>query len=1141
MAETETGKENMKMTDATISTPARLARCLLTPLFLALLVALAAAPAASAASGPAWMVKARWGDTFLPPGGKGEVIVTGRNVGDEAGSEAEDLTITDTLPPEVTITGFEGGFSFLCEGVGTNVATCTIPTFFVPFLTAAPGAEPASLFASPTGFMPPLYIEVEVDPGASGQGTNVATMSGGGAAVAGTDTDPMVFSTSPAPFGLTPGGFSSDVYDGERPGNGVVRQAGSHPYEYRFEFDLNQHYGIDSTAGEPFTEPTERLRNLEVQLPHGMVGNPEATPKCSQADFANAGVVGDATGCPPDTQIGTLNIGFFNSPNEHGNPGFGPSMLTRVALYNLEPPKGYPADIGFNAGSYVLGHIYSNLDARRGYAITSLTPDISNLLAVRDLEVTFWGVPSDPRHDKFRYYNGLGHDPALGAPFGSAPRRPFLTLPMDCGMDNGANIARVSSYRNPDQLTAPYESSDAMNVSGCDDPRIRFKPDVAIQPTSRAAGGPTGLAVNLKLTQRDDAVADPAQLYAESEDVQAIATPPVKKAVVTMPEGMTLSTSAAQGLESCTPEQIGLGSNDPVRCPDASQYGQLTVHTPLLPKDEPLSGRIFVAKQNDNPYGNFLTLYLAIEDPSRGVLVKVPGKVDLDPVTGQITTTFDDLPQVPVSNMELSLKGGVRAALVNPATCGTKTIRAEFFSWTDRENPIVKSQSYEIAQKPDGSPCVGNLRDRPFAPKLSGGTVSPLAGAYSPFVFRIERSDDDQELSQLGVSMPKGLLAKISGIAKCSDAAIAASAAPGRSGAEEKANPSCPASSEIGSTDVGSGVGQVITYIGGKAYLAGPYKGAPLSMVVITPILAGPYDLGVIAVRSKIDVDPVTTQATVTTDPFPQIFKGIPVRIRDVRVKVDRASTIINPTNCEPSSIGSHVTGTGGDVNSTADDTGADLSQRFQVSNCAALPFKPQLSFKLKGGTHRGDYPALTATLRARPGDANIARAAVTLPHSEFLAQEHIRTVCTRVQFAQNACPAASIYGQASATSPLFDQTLEGPVYLRSSSNRLPDLVAKLDGEINVVLAGRIDSVRQSIRNTFELVPDAPVSTFTLSMQGGKKSLLVNSRNLCKAPARAEVKMLAQNGKSSLTTPKVANSCRGKAARKGKRSPKRLG
>ncbi|HYJ22291.1 MAG TPA: hypothetical protein VEW07_09745 [Solirubrobacterales bacterium] len=1102
-------------------------------------------------------MKARWAPQILTPGKRGLYILRVRNYGDTDTSGT--VTVTQQLPPGVTriepapldeAFGLYEGFGWKCEG--TTTVTCTIEKAVRAFNANMPysiGWHEGSGREGAPGYAAQIYIRVDVDSQAGGKYTNVATVSGGGSVPA-TDKDPIEISSEPTRFGFSPGSAAADTFDDEYPAGEPVRQAGSHPFELRVNFDLNLQAGeVPSIAPGlvsdfAYSRPVELVRTVSTILPKGLIGNPEATPKCKPADFLRSGSAQyTSTACAPETQVGTITLmlnDFSNSTYEHGDSGLmSPASWTRIPVYNLEPPKGYPADFGFDAGDY-RGHIYPKLDPAHGYAIEALTPYISSLLPVRAAEFTMWGVPGDPAHDALRSIpieQGGTAEVSYGAS-SKAPIKPFLTLPMSCG-DHGKFILEADSYAHQNQWVGTELDGSSINISGCDDQRVRFHPEVALQPTSRAAGGPTGLQVNLKVPQREDTVNDAEELYEQSGDIQAIATPPVKKVVVTMPEGMTLSTSAAQGLGSCTPAEIGLGTDNPVSCPLDSQYGTLTIRTPILPKDAPMVGKIYVAKQNDNPFNNFLSLYLAIQDPERGLLVKIPGKVDLDPVTGQIKTTFDDLPEFPVSDMELSLKGGVRAALVNPTTCGTKTINATFYSWAAPNTPVSRSSSYEITRKDDGSPCVGNLAERQFKPDLTAGTVSSSAGSYSPFAFRLARSDNDQEFSQLGVTLPKGLLAKISGIARCSNAAIAQAETPGRTGAEEAAAPSCPASSQIGTTDVGSGVGQVITYLAGKAYLAGPYKGAPLSMVVITPILAGPYDLGVIAVRSKIDVDPITTQATVTTDPFPQIFKGIPVRIRDVRVKVDRANTIINPTSCNPMEVTAHVTGTGGDVNTTADDTAADLSTRYQAANCANLPFKPNLTFKLKGGTNRGDYPAFTATLKARPGDANIARTAVTLPHSEFLAQEHIRTVCTRVQFAQKACPAASIYGYAKATSPLFDETLEGPVYLRSSSNKLPDLVATLNGEIDVVLSGRIDAINAQIRNTFDVIPDAPVTKFTLSMQGGKKGLLVNSKNLCKGVNRADVKMVGQNGKTYNSKPVVANSCK-KKARKGKKA-KRAG
>jgi hypothetical protein len=1131
------GKGGTTMIKGAGTTGRGLRRLGLTLAVLAATLAITGAPSADAATGPLYDIKASWANTNLPPGGEGQFTLQVRNIGDAASSEAgPPLVFRDELPAGVTVTGIhlvlegEDIAEFAnCSGIGTGVASCELSGSVMETLTAAPGGETyLRVAAGPTGYLPQLFVEVSVDPSAAGVGTNKATVSGGEAPTV-TDTDQVPFSSTPAGFGLVPGSYQAEIYDAAFPFGDPMRTAGDHPFEQRVKFDLNARIG----TGEDGTRETITqglVKTAEVTLPRGMVGNPEAVPKCDPARFAEFGSVADATACPSNTQVGYLNIPVTNGGYRYGNGSFRNTneILSRVALYNLEPPKGVPADFGFNAGGLVIAHIYPELDPAQNYAIKTLTPNISSLLTVRSSEVTVWGVPGDPAHDKFRYYPRAqeGED-ALDASF-TAPIRPLLTNPMDCGFDNGGMRIRVDSYTDPGNFSPVEEWPNPLNVSGCDDPRIRFEPDISLRPTDLHASAPTGLDVHLEVPQRNDEVEDANELYAANGYVKGVSTPPIKKAVVTLPEGMTLSPSAAQGLGSCSAAQIGLGTNDPVTCPDNSQYGTLVLHTPLFPINAQPTGFIYIAKQNDNPFHNFLSIYLVIQEPERGILVKIPGRLDLDPVTGQITTTFDDLPQFPVSDMQMSFKGGVRAGLVNPTTCGKKTIRAEFFSWSEPQTPRVVNSSFDVSQKADGSPCVNNLSERPFKPKMEAGTVSPGAGSFSPFVFHLTRSDDDQEFSQLDLSMPKGLTARLAGVSRCPAAGIAKAESRGGvagEGALEQADPSCPASSQIGSSDVGTGVGVPLTYVPGKVYLAGPYKGAPLSMVVISPAVVGPFDLGVISVRSALRVDPETTQVSISSDPFPLIYQGIPVRIRDIRVNADRPNFTINPTSCAEKRINAHVTGTGGLLGSTADDIAADLANRFQAADCASLGFAPKLSLRLFGGTKRGAHPKLQAILRARPGDANIAGASVALPHSEFLDQAHIKTICTRVQFAQNSCPPGSVYGFAQATTPLLDQPLSGPVYLRSSSNPLPDLVAKLDGEINVVLAGRIDSVNGGIRNTFEVVPDAPVTTFTLTMQGGKKGLLQNSTNLCTATRRATAVFTGQNGKKQTSRPPLQNAC----------------
>jgi len=1106
----------------------------LAALLLALAGLLVVSPA-QALAGPIYDLRTYWAPTNLPPGGEAQFVLQARNIGDAAG--AEDLTISEQLPAGLTVKAIR----FLtpqpqdlapsqCSGVGTEAAQCTLTAAQLATLAPPPGLEKqeGTRDPYPPGYLPTMYVLAEVPPSAAGTATSTATLTGGSSPQPVSQQRQVPFSSTPAPFGVVPGSFFADFFDAELPFGAPLRQAGAHPYELRVDFDFNEK--LETIKGEAVNLPVGKIKTVEATLPRGFIGNPEATPKCDPVDFAEIGTTENSTACPADTQVGYLNVNLVEANKHQG------ARLSRVAIYNLEPPKGVPADLAFNAQSLVQAHIYPNIDPAHEYAIKSLVPNIANVLPVTGSRATFWGVPGDPAHDKFRAFaHGVG-DQALGAPWGSAPIRPFFTNPSDCGEENGGARIRLESYQEPGVFTPVQEYGDHLNVSGCEDPRFRFEPDISLQPTSRDASGPTGLDVHLEVPLRNDEVSDAKQLYEQNGNLKAIATPPIKRSVVTLPEGMTISPSAAQGLATCSSEQISLGTDAPVSCPDASQYGTLTIHTPILPDDHQPEGFLYVAAQQDNPFHSFLALYLVIEEPERGILVKIAGRADLDPKSGQIKTTFDDLPQFPVSDLQLSLKGGVRAALVNPTTCGTKTITAEFFSWQDPSTPHPVKSSYEVTHKADGSPCVNNLSERPFKPQMQAGSLNNTAGAFSPFLFRLTRTDDDQEFSQLGVTLPQGLSAKHAGVTECPQAAVVAAIARDGEGegALEQIFPSCPASSLIGTTQVGAGVGVPLTFVPGNVYLAGPYRGEPLSMVVITPAVVGPYDLGVIAVQSALHVDLQTAQVTVKSDPFPQIFQGIPVRIRDIRVKTDRPQFTLNPTSCEEKQIRAHVTGTGGDMASTADDTGADLSNRFQAADCASLEFKPRLFFRLFGGTHRGAHPKFRAILKGRPGDANIGRASVALPRSEFLDQGHIRTVCTRVQFAADQCPAGSVYGFAEAKTPLLDKPLSGPVYLRSSSHELPDLVVSLGGQIEIELAGRVDSVNGGIRNTFEVVPDAPVSEFTLTMQGGKKGLLVNSTNLCAQTHRAIAKFTAQSGRRITLRPKMQSAC-GKAQRKKRR------
>jgi hypothetical protein len=486
-----------------------------------------------------------------------------------------------------------------------------------------------------------------------------------------------------------------------------------------------------------------------------------------------------------------------------------------------------------------------------------------------------------------------------------------------------------------------------------------------------------------------------------------------------------------------------------------------------------------------------------------------------------VTTVFRDNPQLPFNHYKLHFFGGAHGVLITPPTCGTHTTRSTLTGWANPDQPVARQDSFQITQGANGAPCPAGEGARPFAPGFEAVSRNPQAGTLAPFALKISREDGEQELSRIDTTLPPGLVAKLAGIPYCPEAALASVPQTPGSGAGELARTSCPSASQIGILSAGSGAGPDPFYLNtGRVYLAGPYEGAPLSLAVVTPALAGPLDLGNVLVRVALRVDPETAQVHAISDSLPIWVHGLPLDLRRLVLAVDRPGFILNPTSCEAMQVPATITALQGAV--------ANVSDRFQVGGCQNLPFKPKLSVKLKGKTKRTGHPALIAKLRAKPGEANIATTALTLPPSEFLAQSHIRTICTRVQFAADGgggagCPKGSVYGHAVARTPLLDQPLEGPVYLRSNGGEreLPDLVAALDGQIHIDLVGYVDSVNGGLRTRFEGVPDAPVSSFVLKMKGGAKSLLENRTNICLKPHRATLAMAGHNGKVRSSRPRV--------------------
>ena len=536
---------------------------------------------------------------------------------------------------------------------------------------------------------------------------------------------------------------------------------------------------------------------------------------------------------------------------------------------------------------------------------------------------------------------------------------------------------------------------------------------------------------------------------------------------------------------------------------------------------EQLSGSVFLATPYQNPLGSLLAGYLVIRQPERGVVIKLAGKIEADPQTGRLVASFDQNPQLPFSELEVSFPPGPRAPLITPQSCGDYEVTTELYPWSGNA-PLLSTSPFTISQSPAGGDCPASAAALPNSPSFDAGTISPISNNFSPFVLHLRRQDGSQRFAAIRLSPPQGLVAKLAGTAICPEAALAEAAQ--RSGAAEQAAPSCPPDSRVGAVDAAAGAGPQPYHVPGTAYLAGPYKGAPLSFAILTPAVAGPFDLGTIVIRTALYLDPRSAQITAVSDPLPEFLKGIPTDIRSVDVIMDRPDFTLTGTSCDPASVNGLLTSTLGQT--------APLSTRYQLSDCGRLGFKPKISLSLRGGTKRAGHPALTVVLKPRPGDANIASLSLALPHSEFLDQAHIRTICTRVQFAADSCPAGAVYGHAVVQTPLLDYPLAGNVYLRSSDNPLPDLVPDLRGPasqpIRLESAGRTDSVHGGLRNSFDFVPDAPFTELITKLPGGRRGLLENSRDICARTYRATVRYTAHNGLAYIDHPKLGVKCKAK-------------
>jgi hypothetical protein len=867
--------------------------------------------------------------------------------------------------------------------------------------------------------------------------------------------------------------------------------------------------------------PVGALKTVLVDLPQGLSVNPEATPQCP----LEGGKL-PAAGCSvvaPGSQVGnslvTVSIGGLV---------VGPLSFP---VYNLVPRQGEPARFGFNLtliNVIDLGEVFLNAGVK-------WDGDYHEYFTIH--------VPEPPLGTKI-LKNRLVFDGTIGS---GGQGGAFITTPSTCFNPNQPAFSTVyNTLLHADSIeeSAPQDDYDAVSPAppppaflagsqfvesplpkgddgqrlmptGCE--KVPFKPTTSQAPGTGQTDSPMGGTVSVNVP-----FDPPAPIYQSN----------VRNADVSLPQGLGINPSAAPGLDVCTDAQFGKGTRNPVSCPPGSKIGTVAIDTPPLP-DGTLAGNVYLGTQQsrDPASGNEYRIFIDAESASRGLSIRLLGNVKANPQTGQLTAQVHEAPQLPFDSVRVTLDSG-KGTLTSPPTCGPNATSHAMTAWSGTPDSGAQDKGFTLTSAPGGGPCAKTLGARPFAPSFGTNDSNPKGGAFTQFALNSTRNDGNQELKGVDVTMPPGLTAKLAGVRYCPASALAAAAA--NSGAAEAAHPSCPDSSLVGSAAVSAGSGSNPYRTTGKVFLAGPYHGAPLSLAVITPATAGHFDLGSVVVRVALFVDPETARVHAVSDPIPHVFGGALLDIRSIAVKLDRPKFALNPTNCSAFATSGALRGGGSNPLDPAAFSSFAVSSPFKVNGCENLDFKPKLFMRIFGGTRRAKSPKLRAVLVAREGDANIGRAAVKLPKPLILEQASLANVCTRVQFAAHDCPQDSIYGFAEATTPLLDGPLKGPVYLRSSNHELPDMVAALNGQVDVVLDGRIDSIKGRLRTTFDTVPDVPVSKFVLTVKGGKKrGLLVNSSNLCAKKYKVIARFTGQNGKKANQKPKLRTPCK-KHGKKGK-------
>jgi uncharacterized repeat protein (TIGR01451 family) len=1052
----------------------------------------------------------------VSPGGEGRLVVEASNLGDAMVNASKDnVTVTDRLPAGVEVTHVygEGGGGSLGASIGLQGIGPPLPC------SIAGQAATGQTVSCTYGWILLAYerlmiaITVTAEPGA-GSGVNEVSVSGGGA-------PPVVSRRALALEAVSPYGTENYELTPEEEGGAPDTQAGSHPFQLTTTLTFNTK--AVPVELRPEVQPVGLTKDLSFDLPPGLVGNPTPLPKCSLYVF-----VRDYRECPADTVVGVATPIVANIDDTTNVP-----LAATLPLYSLEPAAGEPARFAFPTpvGQVILDVSVSAGGSEGGYHVVVTVPDITDRSVFIGTQVTFWGVPADPRHDTARgmclataaVSDRVFQSGELSCPVQEKPQ-PLLVLPTSCvgpprTSVEGDSWEHIGAYSAPKEYVFANLVGEQYGLDGCN--RLSFEPAVSLTPDGQQASAPTGLTVGIHVPQ--DASLNPSGL-AESA---------LKDTTVALPAGVTLNPAAADGLESCSTEQLSLDSPAAISCPEASKIGTVEIATPLLPT--PLVGAAYLGAQEANPFGSLIAMYIVVENKTAGVLVKLAGEVKPDPVTGQLVATFKETPQVPFEDLRLHFFGGSRAPLGTPALCGGYTTTASFAPWAGGL-PVDSSSEFQVISGANGSACSDPL---PFAPELTTGSLNIQAGAFSPFTMTMSRGDGEQNLDAIQLKMPPGLLGTLSSVHLCEEA---------------QANTgTCGPESLIGETTVSVGVGGTpYTVKGGRVYITGPYDGAPYGLSIVNPAKAGPFDLentktnhpvcDCLVVRAKIEVDPTTAAITVASDTtgphaIPTIIEGIPLEIKHVNVTINRPGFIFNPTNCGPTQIGGSLTSSQGATST--------LHVPFQVTNCAILRFKPIFSVSTSGKTSRASGASLHVKLtypKAPFGtQANIGKVKVDLPKQLPSRLTTLQKACPDTTFNANpaACPVDSRVGTATATTPVLPVYLAGPAYFVSHGGaKFPELIIALSGEgVTVYLHGETFISKAGITSsTFRTIPDVPIGTFELTLPQGTDSALAANGNLCTSKLKMPTSFAAANGmRIDQSTPVTVTGCqKHKKAKKAK-------